>query len=180
MKTVAELNEKWWYRLLKVTFAIAFIFSVFVAVALVFNEMRPYEVLDLDKSKLICKNPNGSLNFSVSFTEVNKSEGSMYAYQNLEKDWDRDDLIAELCNITIPTVTNKSGFSNREYTVKKDGWREMVLSLHSLEKVNKTIGSYWLMFLFILITLFAIVISFEIVRRTFYYIVLGSLRPKIK
>lgn len=183
METIKDLNSKWWYRLSKVVYFAIMIMVLFITTAYIGNETSPYSVLDLDNSHLVCLKDNKIVNFKLSFTDVNRIEKSSVAYRVLEKDWDRDDLIGRLCNtkkdhnVAIPPINNTGSYtpvSNRTGV----HWREEVLERHEIIKNDRVIGSLISTFFFIAIAWMLTFLAFEILRRTFYYIVLGSIRPK--
>ncbi len=173
MQTVSELNTKWWYRLVKVVYLVALVVVSLSVANTVLNNTAPYMTIDLDKSTLVCLKGGGLVNYVISFSEVNRIENSSVAYRVLEKDWDRDDLIGRLCNIK-----DRSDNSGSYIAVNSYNWRQEVLSLHRLDKVDKQIGNWYLTFFYGLFSLFVVCMFFEILRRSFYYVVLGSLKPK--
>lgn len=182
MKTISELNEKWWYRLLKVIYFALIIFTLFIVTSFVGNETAPYSVLDLDNSNLVCLNENKSVNFKLSFNEVNRIEKSSSAYRVLEMDRDRDDLIGRLCGTkkdylnSLPALNNTGSYvpvSNRTGV----DWRKEVLERHLLIKNDKIVGSWKMTIFYIMLSWVFIFIIFEILRRIFYYIILGKIKP---
>lgn len=181
MQTISELNSKWWYRLLKVSYFAFLIVALFLTTSYIGNETSPYPVLDLDNSYLVCLNEDKSTDFKLSFRKVNQVENSFIAYIFLEEHWYRDDLIGRLCNSKNDYYDPQSVFNDNYVPINERSrlnWREKVLERHELIKSDKVVGS-WLTTVFFIMLSWAFVIgAFEIMRRVFYYIVLGKIRPK--
>ncbi len=184
MKTVAELNEKWWYRLLKVAYYFCFVTVCFLIVNQIVISTKPFETLDLQQSNLVCLKSDRTLNFKISFEEINRIKDSTSAYKVLYKDWDRDDLIGEICNTKNlndkPLTQTNTGLGGYTPIGGKNNWRKDVLDLHKIEEVNKVIGSYWITFFLSCIAIIIVLLCFDLVRRSFYYVILGSFVPHKK
>jgi hypothetical protein len=117
-KTIKELNQKAWYRLLKVIFIITFLF----AGVLSWTDTKPY---DETTSYVVCRNGQKYLNNPFNSVDY--------------------------------------------YTNKCNGeWKA--------QDITKTYNSWGEVF----VGLFTVVVIFEIIRRIFYYIVLGTILPKKK
>lgn len=180
MQTILEMNNKWWYRLFKVSYFGLMIVALSFITIYVGNQTSPYSVLDLDNSYLVCLNEDKSTDFKLSFREVNQVENSFIAYTILEKHWDRDDLIGRLCNSKNDYYDPQSVFNDNYVPINERSrlnWREKVLERHELIKSDKVVGSWLTTVFFIMLSWAFILIAFEMVRRIFYYVVLGKVRP---
>lgn len=193
MQTISDLNKKWWYRFIKVLFFSLIAIAIYFATIINLKNNVPNEEISLNNSFLICEAGN---NKTFSFQTINTVKNSRYAYEKLEEDWTRDDLIGELCGIVKPQIKNEYipissqsiGFDIDRYDAlevarasleeKIQLWRKEVLSSHKLEKNNVTIGSWFEFGALYFLSLLSIVVMAEFIRRIFYYIVLGKIKPE--
>jgi hypothetical protein len=150
MKTISELNERWWYRLLKVTYVILLLSAFTLGIYGVYSSSNP--VYDGNKSYIQCDNgKNFILNEHGFFVSGERLSSYM------------DYRAKDLCvNVTGGNQLDLNGGTSGKY--------DLVIFYPERD---------W--FLVIMYSIFVLVSNymvFEIIRRIFYYILLGSLRPK--
>lgn len=186
MKTIAELNEKWWYRVIQVITVIIVLLWAADITERTAEYYSPQMVLSLEKSNVQCLVGNQS---SFSFKELS----STFSKENLAiKDLDPE-LLAALCEIkdpfgdTIPKGTEIFNFMTEEKAdqylenpeiVKQ--WEDEIAKSYSVNEIEEMEGSWIGVVWRIVAQILMVLVAVEIIKRTFYYIVLGSIRPKKK
>ncbi len=58
MKTMVDLNSKWWYRLLKVVYVCFFAYVALGFISEIFHYNKPYSTLDETRSEVVCLKGN--------------------------------------------------------------------------------------------------------------------------
>jgi hypothetical protein len=182
MKTLTELNSKWWHRLIKVCFILLFLFCLITPVVIVVSSYNP--TINESESSAVCDDgrqlqfgakqgyENGELItryyvFSRDYSEIAvfcasdraiaTKARSLYGPTTLD-----DQELARLVRSRLDVYGEDLYFPSDNYTINyvytKRDW----------------IGTIGYSLLSVVVTL----LIFELVRRIFYYVVLGSLRPK--
>lgn len=150
METISELNAKWWYRFLKVAYIILLVTAITLGISGIYSSSNP--VYDGNKSYIQCENGKSFILNEHGFFAPG---GVLSIYS--------DDRASQLCiNVTEENQLDLSGETNGNYR----------LVMHYSERDWSSVVMYSI---FVIVSNFVI---FEIVRRVFYYIVLGSIRPK--
>ena len=181
MKTLKELNAKWWYRLVKVCFILLFLFCLITPVVMIVVSYNP--IVSESQSSAVCDDgrrlqlgaqqgyENGELTtkyytFSSDYSELalfcSSDKAIASKIRSLESTTLDDRELANLVRSRLDVFANEVYFSPNNYTIDY---------VYTERDWLATIG-YSLLSIFITIALF------EVARRIFYYIVLGSLRPK--
>ena len=192
MKTVTELNSKWWYRLIKVIYLLLFIFAMgcsLIAPPVSYLEspkklikcgngveISPSDLYDKGiylnsydsfvsadnhfKIQTLCE-PNSKYVSRVKVQKILDDRPNGVAMDDVLNELTKDGWLVEGVN-TNPDKAYKEytadDFKKITYEVKKDiKWGEMIEVL--------------------LLSVIGTIIFFEITRRIFYYIVLGSVKP---
>lgn len=163
MKTIADLNSKWWYRLVKVIFITVSVLLILLLVIWVGAETEP----------------RGFNAFEVTCNYGNKDKFIAYERGIYLIDLDLKNGIA-----SIPGNKNKLIQEECAITeVEINSVFEAILAdedpppLFSARETRHTEGSWGSMILF---QLLAVVVAFafiQLIRRCFYYVLLGSFRP---
>lgn len=166
MKTISELNNKWWYRLIKVVYLTVFSLSFVGYPVAVFLSYGPE--YDNDKSYIKCANGK---DFILSKNGINLSSNYMYSWdkdkaENLcfdgvikyESSGASSGLLKEFLKPKVISITNNSG-------------KYELVSRYTSRNYFATIGLS-------LLSMAITILVFELIRRVFYYVVLGSLKPK--
>lgn len=159
MKSIADLNSKWWYRLVKVAFLGFEIVVLLAAVGSMTSDYGPH--FDDTKSYVYCN--NGS-----KFTGFLPKEVGVFVYSDYISTND-DQTFRELCNSVV--------------TQNADGSLKVKRGTATAEKNYTFTAKYtsrdWVStLLYSLGAIISVLLGFEIVRRVFYYILLGSVRPR--
>lgn len=181
------LQGKWWYRFAKVIFAVAVLLGLFAALGFALDEAFPYsyEELDEENTTIVCENGNQkiySFKEANSFEDIYITEYDLSTYKKADGSTDdRFPLEAaeKLCELegtrllwtdcpntfSIGTCDPDEIVPMPEYSINKT-YKEVQ---------NGTFGGFILVLLGSIITVF---ILEELIRRIFYYIVLGKFFPK--
>lgn len=194
INSIKELNERVWYRILKVIFIGAFILSILVANLGVAISSWPEKYVDVKKTVVHCKEANRD--FFLSAIEKND-----YLYK-------RDDLEAVLMPRHIyshcrevyeklnPEKIKHDPLSEEEIEKLREDFRKDIeyaeLGLVEDKKAAETspledeykvnFVTYWstpplLLGLYAILTTMGICAIFLFIQRLFYYILLGKFRP---
>jgi len=167
MKTISELNERWWYRLLKVIYIIFFSLFFISTVAIIsdenspeFNSKKSY-VTCLDGRRFELRNypyldgVNLSVRDKFNFQDSCTTKGTDI---KINSDFEQMKLKNEGIIPASQVKTPVSYFFHPYYSSRN--WSNIIL--------------YSLLTFVITLTIA------EAIRRSFYYIILGSIRPKKK
>lgn len=159
-KTISYLNSKMWYRFIKVVFLLFLFLCLVSSSAAIFTYYSP----KYDNAKSYIKCAKGK-NFILNQNGINLHSDFM---------WDFDmEKAKSLCfDGTLDFKTDKYGQTHLETTseTNNSGKYELV-SIYTNRNWIATIG-------FILLSIVISLFIFEATKRGFYYIVLGSIRPK--
>lgn len=163
-KTISQLNESMFYRLLKVVTVVILIFITFISVYLIYDMT---DIKEFDHKKVTCLVGNEEV-----FTIDQIYEGmDIYTYPKTDKGYEKlKNEILKKCEIDSDTIS----------VTREDGSKATLrVPTYDVENVHKTsyinilkMFGYWL------IALLAIGIVFEVIRRIFYYVVTGTFNPK--
>lgn len=148
MKTISELNSKVWYRFLKVIYVLLFILGLFYALIGGFFVVSPTFVNE--KSYIKC---NDGREFTLNELGISLP-GPYVPYQGYE-----DIVIKQNCGST-QWEKNNGYYVKKNYTLMPSLTRDWFT----------TIG---LSVFYVIVT----IIIFQLIKRVFYYIILGSFRP---
>lgn len=166
MKTTAELNNKIWYRLVKVIFILVVAIASVLGVIINFDEVGNYQT-----------------DYSVTCNYGNKS--TFLAYKDKEiyisSYEDYSESLAKLPDSTKEQLKSACEISKEEMTAKLDSYfngTDDGKKIYDLTETKVVTDTYVTATLWSALTLLIIFIISEIIRRAFYYIVLGSIRPK--
>jgi len=170
MKTIADLNGRWWYRLVKVIYIfLLFSWSIGTAIGIYFI-LEPK--FDNENSYITCENGE---NYKLE-------ENGIYLYSPYIGIYD-EMKIEELCSapvkLTAEEYEQRYGEPPPSYyeKIKPVDFKPLnppdyeLVSIYTERNWFATIG-------YILLAILGWLLFFEIVRRVFYYVVLGSLVPK--
>jgi len=109
--TLTKLNNTIWYRLIKVIWIFACCFSIFVALAYIFDYY--YEAFDQKESYVLCESGD-TLNYSE--LKNNNVSISKYGYQNRTE----NKTISKLCETETPNSTTKRVRRTKRTTYTED------------------------------------------------------------
>jgi len=166
MKTINELNEKIWYRLIKVIFAIIFLcVSLFVVIG-IYNQ---YKSRETDDYTVTCNYGNRN-----EFEAINDK-------QILITDFDLKNGISSISDYKKELIQKACAISDQELKVKFDAILNKTddgKSLFDVRKSKVNVGSNLKATVYSLFGLAIVLAIFEVLKRVFYYIILGTPRPK--
>ena len=160
MKTTGELNNKWWYRLIKVAYIGCFLFALVAPVVGIFASYGP----EYDNTKSYIKCANGK--------EFILSENGITLYSDFM--WTTDEERARGLCFDGETDVTKDVYGQlrlRVLSTTANSGKYELISNYTSRNWTATVG-------FSLLSIFIAALVFELVRRIFYYIFLGSLKPK--
>lgn len=154
MKTIPELQRKWWYRLLKVfSLFVAFV-SLICVITITWNTYGPE--FDPVGSHIVCQDGR---NFPVDKIGM-YSEFGVYNFDETFRTWCSTELFNDNGLMKLKKI-NDSISSEQNYTL-----------------IVKYTSRSWLEFIgYSVLWILGILLVFEILRRVFYYIILGSVFP---
>jgi len=161
-----RLNKQPWYRFIKVVYLSVFALTIIVSVFVVYDENKSKW---FDDYIITCQYGNKTV-FSA------QKEESIYL-----NDYDLKNGISSIPDHTKEKIQKVCGISQEEIqnmiaaTLKKDGF---VPALFRVEKGTIEINSKIKAIGYSLLDILIVALIFEILRRIFYYIILGSLRPQ--
>lgn len=155
MKTISELNNKWWYRLVKVIFSLIVLVLTIISVFFVFQANKTHKVSD---SYIKCSGGNKESFYATRDKKI-LIDKSHYTY-NLLSDIEREQIF-EACGYTPHPLNEIYGIQMIEYKQAE------------IEEDNTLIAIVYSFF-----SIFIWYIIFEIVKRVIYYVILGSINPK--
>jgi hypothetical protein len=154
-KTISHLNTKWYYRFAKVAFILVSLFVVIIVLAIAFDSSEPYQVFDNNKSYIVCNTQEQQgVKYYISNSGENLSSTDLYS-------WDIDKLNT-LCGEKISTLNY---INNRQ-------------KYFDLFPVYRNVGSWFGTIFECLMSLAITLLIIGIIKRLFYYIILGKFFPK--
>lgn len=184
MKTVTELNNKWWYRLVKVIFIGTNLIVVLVATFILTQDNKPVQVKDY---KVTC-----SADYTNKKNFLAEKDADIFIYQYGSESVykilteDQKIKIKNLCDISADeSKTASNNALDYIYAQSEKGTDITLIQRYvdanfrpySIEETYIIKGSYAngvvYSFFALLVSLFVI----EIARRIFYYIFLGTIKP---
>lgn len=157
MKTIKDLNSKWWYRLLTVILYISLIFGGGVFITKAYSNYN--QKLIKDQSYIMCSGfPK------VTFDELANSKVAYNVYKYLSG----FGYFVSVEPIRIEKEDLNKGCKNIGGIASEDN--QLVLVYTNMN---------WVRFILdIVLTLLVILIASELIKRIFYYITLGTINPK--
>lgn len=169
-KTISYLNSKAWYRFLKVIFVVMFLIVLMGFNSIIFSD--GIKKLDLTKSTIICNADEtlGTEKHQITFEDVDKyfivKEFDNYNYYNFIKTW-KDDALA---------IVNKCNEGSK--------WHPRLIdfgpNINPPEFEINPVYSYITFVEYFIVGNLIVLFIFEAIRKAFYYVVLGSLKPAKK
>ena len=166
MKTITDLNNKLWYRLIKVIFILIIATSAIIAIVVNFGEVGNYQN-----------------DYSVSCNYGNKS--TFLAYKDKEiyipGYEDYTESLAKLPDSTKDQLKTACAISKEDISALLDSYMNGTnngTKLYDLTKTKIITDTYVTATLWSLLSLVIIFVISEIIKRAFYYVILGSIRPK--
>lgn len=165
MKTITELNSKMWYRLLKVIYLIIMFLFIVYAVVIAFSEVGSYQT----DYTVVCNYGNKSTFLAAKDKEIYIS--TYYDYSN---------SLAQLPDNTKVDLREACEISEEELFAQMDSivnGTDGGGKLFDLKETKVNVSTYFSSIMWSILAIVIILLFFEIIRRAFYYIILGKIRP---
>lgn len=164
MKTIKELNNKIWYRFLKVIYVLFYILIIIGWISLILlNPDMSIKDIDQNKTTISCIGSDKKFSPKNLGVQIDQSmfKNDSNNYTNLSY---INDPLNEVCKkLNLPTIKSADG----KFTV--------LSPLYEIKPQYTYFNDTTLIFA---ISLLSIFIIFEVIRRIFYYIILGTISPK--
>lgn len=172
-RTVESLNDRAWYRAIKVVYALSFLVVSFFVVIVFVDEAK--RTLNIPDSKIICQYGNEKQFLVKDVFEKEEMPVAIPSYSKF-KDTSVSKKVLEACSIdeVIPPTQTSGRFLDRVTIPGRIGENFVPDPYRTVEKENIRVQEYGGLFVILLIILGI----FEVIRRIFYYIVLGKFNPK--
>ncbi len=156
MKTVSELNSKWWYRLLKVSWLFFALIGIISAITISWNNNG--SEFDPISSKVVC---NDGRHFPVDKIGMH-SEFSVYSFDETFRTWCSTEMVNDNGVLKLKKIDGTIS-PEKNYAF---------IAEHT---PHDWVGFIW----YSLLSIFCIYFVFEVIRRIFYYVILGSIFPAL-
>jgi hypothetical protein len=161
--SIKELNEKIWYRLTKVIYILCFAIILLAIVWINFNQIGTYQTDTL-----------------ITCTYGNKKSFLAYKNKELYLSYDYSTIPKTLSQNSVNEIIKYCELSEKElastYGITSDGNSYQVRPFTTQEvKVNEF--TYLSAILWSILYIIIAISIFELIKKTFYYIVLGKLKP---
>lgn len=188
MKTITELNSKWWYRLLKLSYVLLFITIFLSSSFLIYNLKAPKNGNIREAFEYASKNENSDFAkqlTSLVYTgclddEAKKSNIDLSPFkkmilsknqvkeilENAPKEANKDLLIEKL----VERGYILEGFNDSQYKI--DDCKEFL----GMSEVSNPWKAWKLFVLYEIAFLILILALFEGVKRSFYFVLLGKVK----
>lgn len=177
-QTISSLNGKAWYRFLKVVCIFLFLFVTVVTIALISDIYRAEQFNDY---RVVCNYGNKTNFLARSDKGILLSDYDLREGFASIPDYEKGALL-EACRTT--ETEEQTGFVPKLGTpvpptsLTLEEMRQRQSSQYTFSKEQVTSGGFMVILGYSLLAILIIALVFEIARRVFYYIVLGSLRPE--
>lgn len=173
MKIINDLINKAWYRAIKVIYLLSFL-AIVTLIIIVFSAGEDFDVLDVQNSKIVCQYGNEKT-FLVKDI-FNKGEISAPNNYDLRFTTADNERIREFCEIDKNKLLSEGVW-------KIDGDGRIVSEMFDLGIYGEVIEyhvekEFKKRYDYLLLSLLITVAVFETIRRIFYYIILGNIKPQ--
>lgn len=202
-KTITYLNSKIWYRLLKVIFVFFILASI-----LAFNSLlviEEFKKLDNNKTLILCtlKKEKSFTPKQIGIMLYNYDLGDKFDYKKFFENYNNYDIQAILRNCYDETNTDIFAIQKKyevyERAVKDNKEQLLESDIKEVQQISdyitdsqkaeyldysvklfdiKPVYTYSEFMKYLTLGNLLILLIFEILRRVFYYIILGKIRPK--
>jgi hypothetical protein len=189
MKSFADLNAKWWYRLVKVLYGTFFLLIALVSAVAVFRLNETYQAPNY---LITCNYGNQSVFNTIN--EKNVSIADYNPYKEVPATMDKQ--ILATCGITqagidqanakatASQLDNEKSCINikptdlfAEYTCTHYIPPYQTSSMYNIVTATTPVHTYIKAVIYTALDLLIVLCLFEILRRSFYYVVLGKIKP---
>lgn len=177
MKTITELNKKWWYRLVKVLYVLIFVFASVLAIAFI-STSGPFNSksrsLRCDDGRTFTTFPQPLIfKSSVSYDDRLK----YFCLTNADIGGDVRASYPQYEGLPLEEIGRlfRAKYPDYEYAIEAG----IIFDLPARKNYSVIIEESFDLggLLYGLLLPVMVVVFFELLRRAFYYILLGSLKP---
>jgi hypothetical protein len=179
-KTIAYLNSKWWYRLLKIIYILTFIAVISVISVdnmIIYTTNGVGWSIDSDKTLVKCQNDNPPEPFSIGSIGVNINK----SYFNDYGHFDYTTYILLNNDYAVKKILISCLGKDREKDIMStdlNDWRKASETQNLIKRFDITPQYiYFSFFKHFVLTNILIIAILETLRRIFYYVVLGRFKP---
>ena len=175
-KTISALNEHFWYRLLKVIFIGVFTLAIIILLLIVCTTNQQQVFVDSSKTTVDCHYPTehtitadeGNLYFTIN-DFPNGSYSSYYMNQEIQ----------DACGMNSQDVANylKTAVDNGAFMTINDKGQKSY-AIFNVHPVFIKQGGWLIILIYSCLSLVLMIALAEGIRRVFYYVALGSFKPK--
>lgn len=174
MKNISYLEAKAWYRLVKVIFVLFIISITALMIAIVFSENRG--IPDMANSKITCQfgeKKQFLVKEVFNNDEILKLSSDFNDYKDIDSLF--SEKIINLCKTPLD-ITKRSFTPEEMNAAYPEVSYKNIRDFYTIDLLykNKTINSL----LYSLLVLLSVAGVCEIIRRVFYYVILGTMTPK--
>ena len=172
MKTIEELNEKWWYRLLKVCFVIFVILTFWLPTFFVLVELEP-RVDPINTTYALACEDGSILDRQYSQSELNRSATDFWSLNLNVGNEQRDILEAKLlcANTSLSRSEVLDRWANDRPSLNPAPRHQNYSFLLIEEKFTPSYGIYYFS---VFMSVIGTVAFFLIVRATFLYVLIQA------
>ncbi len=203
-KTITALNERWWYRVLKVSYLFFFVISILIANGILISD--GVRKIDKDKTLIYCNGGDKRIltakqsgvyldgdDFSKGFDykKFYEGDGNKYnindileaCYDAISQDIFITQRTYEIVGFKDSPKEYDENYLNEQVDSMEKGYKSDAQKASYLDYSTrlfdiKLVYSYGEFLFGFILTNVSILAFFEIVRRAFYYIALGAIKPK--
>ncbi len=165
---IKDLESKIWFRFLKLVFVFAYI-ATFLAVLAFAYTSKPYSTNDEYNSKILCDNGKEYVAGDNGINAVDalaEQLGGTTVYPNgFVPDTTEKEKAIGLCLGT----PNSFAVGRAPW-----GWDKTIPPPYKVVLVKKTVGNWWGFIGYTVLALFIVSVIFELIRRSFLYVVIGK------
>ena len=186
MNSIASLNKKWWYRLLKVIFCVSFLVLAAATALLVYTGNR---VVFKNDAQITCNYGNHEVFYanrdkSISLNGFDPNASQLPNGLNVQlmqacaiTDADVKQAQADSATATAELVANEHCDQLNSGFAKIYCGGHIVKNTYTINPDSVPSNDSGRAILYVALDIVALCLAFELIRRTFYYIFLGKLNP---
>lgn len=183
MKTLTHsyLKMKMWYRFLKVMYLLCLFISIILINGIWINEFGDMTEIDCGITTVLCKYENKEINLKKVGIELRKYEYDDWKLpRNISNSYSNRDSIKKIllaCYDENRTFEYTNNQTKEKMSLSIQEIIGMNINTHKLIDI-KPRYSYTMNIVSFVTMNIAVLLFFELVKRIFYYVVLGTIKPK--
>ena len=172
-KTIGHLNSKIWYRLLKVSYAFVFILVSAGAVAVISDNYKTRQLVDY---RVACQYGNKASYLAYKDKGIYLSDDDLHPDNTTQlrmPDYGKFEDLQVACGIPAAEIQRPDLEPKPTPSFIPDPPYELFI----FTKENVTTGGLDVTLGYSFLAVFIITLVFELIRRVFYYVILGIYKP---